>query len=143
MDFKVGNTFPHVKEVNANQECVAVSSTQPSEAKLSDILQLWGQLHMSEVLKEQVFNTSSLNVLITVLLQGDRTVEDLKVTVNDFTNLQPSYELNLVNNTKSSKGQHTVKLQEQTRFHGLFLTFKNWFSNKANEHSFIKQPANQ
>lgn len=86
----------------------------PSEAKLSDILQLWGQLHMSEVLKEQVFNTSSLNVLITVLLCGDRTVDNLKVTVNDFTNLQPSYELNLVNNTKSSKAQHTVKLQEQT-----------------------------
>lgn len=86
----------------------------PSEAKLSDILQLWGQLHMSEVLKEQVFNTSSLNVLITVLLCGHRTVEDLKVTVHDFTNLQPSYELNLVNNIKSSKVQHTVKLQEQT-----------------------------
>lgn len=40
-------------------------------AKLSDMLQLWGQLHMSEVLKEQVFNTSSLNVLTTVLLCGD------------------------------------------------------------------------
>lgn len=114
----------------------------PSEAKLSDIPPLWGQLHMSEVLKEQVCNTSSLNVLITVLLCGDRTVEDLKVTINDFTNLQPSNELNLVNNTKSSKAQHTVKTAGTNRLHGLFLTFKNWFSSKS-KWGFIYKTASQ
>ena len=58
-----------------------------------------------------------------------------KLTAQLWTQFSEQYK-------KFQRTAHS-KLQEQTRFHGLFLTFKNWFNNKANEHSFIKQPANQ